>query len=249
MAERLHQSRVLPSGLRGGSVRRALSSVRHFTLLHRRSRKPAARLDDDRRGSMVLLLARFRVLPTPAPSTRRDRLRRRSRGAVSNRRGQRSGPGNAAASRRPPRQARHVARARNRIHRPASGCVRRAPLAHRRQRYTGRDERVDRSISAVVWAADLRRSLDRRIRDQHLQTVAVTCTCGRRPVVTRSRTPAPVRAARGASPRRSEEHTSELQPLAYLLCRLLLEKKKNTCLFFSLTNKTQQKKNIPYKNT
>src|SRR2546425_8031880 len=29
-------------------------------------------------------------------------------------------------------------------------------------------------------------------------------------------------------PRRSEEHTSELQSLAYLVCRLLLEKKKKT---------------------
>src|SRR2546425_1882838 len=29
------------------------------------------------------------------------------------------------------------------------------------------------------------------------------------------------------STRRSEEHTSELQSLAYLVCRLLLEKKKN----------------------
>src|SRR2546425_6996385 len=28
------------------------------------------------------------------------------------------------------------------------------------------------------------------------------------------------------SPKRSEEHTSELQSLAYLVCRLLLEKKK-----------------------
>src|SRR2546423_3491832 len=28
-------------------------------------------------------------------------------------------------------------------------------------------------------------------------------------------------------PRRSEEHTSELQSLAYLVCRLLLEKKKS----------------------
>src|SRR2546425_2137598 len=32
------------------------------------------------------------------------------------------------------------------------------------------------------------------------------------------------RSCRG---RRSEEHTSELQSLAYLVCRLLLEKKKN----------------------
>src|SRR2546423_6972422 len=30
-----------------------------------------------------------------------------------------------------------------------------------------------------------------------------------------------------SNPLRSEEHTSELQSLAYLVCRLLLEKKKN----------------------
>src|SRR2546425_4914943 len=30
-------------------------------------------------------------------------------------------------------------------------------------------------------------------------------------------------------PLRSEEHTSELQSLAYLVCRLLLEKKKEIC--------------------
>src|SRR2546425_12100238 len=33
-------------------------------------------------------------------------------------------------------------------------------------------------------------------------------------------------AARTSVPQRSEEHTSELQSLAYLVCRLLLEKKK-----------------------
>src|SRR2546425_5652089 len=33
-------------------------------------------------------------------------------------------------------------------------------------------------------------------------------------------------AAAGFSAKRSEEHTSELQSLAYLVCRLLLEKKK-----------------------
>src|SRR3712207_8807242 len=32
----------------------------------------------------------------------------------------------------------------------------------------------------------------------------------------------------GAAPARSEEHTSELQSRQYLVCRLLLEKKKNT---------------------
>src|SRR2546425_4498293 len=34
----------------------------------------------------------------------------------------------------------------------------------------------------------------------------------------------------GAGSVRSEEHTSELQSLAYLVCRLLLEKKKNAPL-------------------
>src|SRR2546425_9138362 len=33
-------------------------------------------------------------------------------------------------------------------------------------------------------------------------------------------------ALSGSRPARSEEHTSELQSLAYLVCRLLLEKKK-----------------------
>src|SRR2546423_7973528 len=37
-----------------------------------------------------------------------------------------------------------------------------------------------------------------------------------------------VRVAEGCGGFRSEEHTSELQSLAYLVCRLLLEKKKKT---------------------
>src|SRR2546425_3950060 len=40
--------------------------------------------------------------------------------------------------------------------------------------------------------------------------------------------------------RRSEEHTSELQSLAYLVCRLLLEKKKKTVLSrASLVNRSR----------
>src|SRR2546425_3774544 len=35
--------------------------------------------------------------------------------------------------------------------------------------------------------------------------------------------------ARRRGPHRSEEHTSELQSLAYLVCRLLLEKKRTKC--------------------
>src|SRR5437763_17191153 len=38
--------------------------------------------------------------------------------------------------------------------------------------------------------------------------------------------PAAVHEARGARPARSEEHTSELQSPMYLVCRLLLEKKR-----------------------
>src|SRR5229473_1076171 len=43
-------------------------------------------------------------------------------------------------------------------------------------------------------------------------------------------------------PWRSEEHTSELQSLAYLVCRLLLEKKKKQPMY-NLINKKKKKKN------
>src|SRR5712672_4366450 len=48
-----------------------------------------------------------------------------------------------------------------------------------------------------------------------------------------------------AAPARSEEHTSELQSLAYLVCRLLLEKKKkqNIHTFIKKKKQKQQKKN------
>src|SRR2546425_7321981 len=42
----------------------------------------------------------------------------------------------------------------------------------------------------------------------------------------RARAADPSGRAHGCVPPRSEEHTSELQSLAYLVCRLLLEKKK-----------------------
>src|SRR3712207_8699708 len=51
--------------------------------------------------------------------------------------------------------------------------------------------------------------------------------------------PAPALGRTAARPReaRSEEHTSELQSRQYLVCRLLLEKKKNTtnCTYITLT--------------
>src|SRR3989441_3913154 len=58
------------------------------------------------------------------------------------------------------------------------------------------------------------------------------CLCPATPRRTRNgsgrstRAAARVRASPPRAPPRSEEHTSELQSLAYLVCRLLLEKKK-----------------------
>src|SRR3712207_7377760 len=40
--------------------------------------------------------------------------------------------------------------------------------------------------------------------------------------------------------RRSEEHTSELQSRQYLVCRLLLEKKKKNIKYYSLDDWTDQ---------
>src|SRR2546425_8425815 len=42
----------------------------------------------------------------------------------------------------------------------------------------------------------------------------------------------PGAARHGSLRERSEEHTSELQSLAYLVCRLLLEKKKNHVILY-----------------
>src|SRR3712207_8466745 len=47
-----------------------------------------------------------------------------------------------------------------------------------------------------------------------------------RPRVEGERRPRPSQAVAAAPGRRSEEHTSELQSRQYLVCRLLLEKKK-----------------------
>src|SRR5438445_9996216 len=60
------------------------------------------------------------------------------------------------------------------------------------------------------------------------------CRRRARPALSRRRPPCPVRGAvRASAGTRSEEHTSELQSRQYLVCRLLLEKKKK--------NKTTQK--------
>src|SRR2546422_3103248 len=51
---------------------------------------------------------------------------------------------------------------------------------------------------------------------------------GRAPVVLPTRRPGADPRPLGGDPRRSEEHTSELQSRLHLVCRLLLEKKKRT---------------------
>src|SRR3712207_7973667 len=56
---------------------------------------------------------------------------------------------------------------------------------------------------------------------------ALGLPAGEHPPGRRHRAPeAPPRLGAGKPPRRSEEHTSELQSRQYLVCRLLLEKKK-----------------------
>src|SRR2546425_4526962 len=48
-------------------------------------------------------------------------------------------------------------------------------------------------------------------------------------------------SARWIEAPRSEEHTSELQSLAYLVCRLLLEKKKKYTCFSAIANLSTHK--------
>src|SRR5687767_15808637 len=68
------------------------------------------------------------------------------------------------------------------------------------------------------------------IRRPPRSTLFPYTTLFRSPSRRRSRTPSPSprNASSSSSSARSEEHTSELQSLAYLVCRLLLEKKKKT---------------------
>src|SRR3712207_8697070 len=76
-----------------------------------------------------------------------------------------------------------------------------------------RSEELRASRARLVATADAeRRKIERDLHDgaqQHLVALAVN-----------------LRLARELVPERSEEHTSELQSRQYLVCRLLLEKKK-----------------------
>src|SRR6266581_7469886 len=74
---------------------------------------------------------------------------------------------------------------------------------------------------------------------------ALPISDGLRAVATRSPSRCSPRAvrARPAQPRRSEEHTSELQSPVHLVCRLLLEKKKKQQLPLYTQKTTTTKRN------
>src|SRR5215216_7468251 len=67
-----------------------------------------------------------------------------------------------------------------------------------------------------------------------------TTACAPRPR-RRSRAPLGRQACNGSCRSRSEEHTSELQSPDHLVCRLLLEKKKNKIKNILLEKKKKQK--------
>src|SRR3712207_7252400 len=69
------------------------------------------------------------------------------------------------------------------------------------------------------------RVVQQRVRRPHRLRVARAT--GRHPEVREHGTAA---VLDGGQQTRSEEHTSELQSRQYLVCRLLLEKKKTTCI-------------------
>src|SRR2546425_5480838 len=94
-----------------------------------------------------------------------------------------------------------------------------------------------KSVTRLLYPNEAPRSV-RKMR--RLPAASIFCTTlamshGARNCPFLTFTTRPVRAAATIRSvcRRSEEHTSELQSLAYLVCRLLLEKKKKK----QLTNK------------
>src|SRR5436305_5673457 len=77
--------------------------------------------------------------------------------------------------------------------------------------------------------------------------LSAACVGGRRGVhAERLSQPAYVAHARWGGPRRSEEHTSELQSRPHLVCRLLLEKKKQSCARDSMRSKSRRKPHIEF---
>src|SRR3712207_8003078 len=77
-----------------------------------------------------------------------------------------------------------------------------------------RSERGDRPIVTTARGASVPRPRRRALASPLLETIGRSAS-------------RPLHSPRGQAPR-SEEHTSELQSRQYLVCRLLLEKKKTT---------------------
>src|SRR2546425_7197490 len=90
--------------------------------------------------------------------------------------------------------------------------------------------RVDAPDDAPRWAAEHRDAL-RAVVVQHgsllVRGLGLGDVAGTEAVFRQLGSLMTEREAFAPRRRRSEEHTSELQSLAYLVCRLLLEKKKN----------------------
>src|SRR2546425_8528613 len=82
-------------------------------------------------------------------------------------------------------------------------------------------------ISTAQRAIDVRPQPSPIALGSHSNPGVTRSLFGHRPLGSCAAPGASMRCARGGRCRsRSEEHTSELQSLAYLVCRLLLEKKK-----------------------
>src|SRR3712207_8146732 len=78
--------------------------------------------------------------------------------------------------------------------------------------------------TTLFRSRDARRAVARDCR----QATGVLAARARIQLLDRARHQRSLRTRRVPGPRRSEEHTSELQSRQYIVCRLLLEKKKHT---------------------
>src|SRR5437016_12911436 len=121
-----------------------------------------------------------------------------------------SAPGQRSAQRALRRPQRRPAGIRDRLSRVLL-------RANFRSETSARDGRLQPGTGAAIAAGDDRRDGTQRVQKSH-----------HRERSRRQQQPAPLlRAVAARDVARSEEHTSELQSLTNLVCRLLLEKKKN----------------------
>src|SRR3712207_7740050 len=88
-----------------------------------------------------------------------------------------------------------------------------------------------RSIPVMMPGNAIGRMINSETASRPKNRVRQTAAAASEPRI--SATTVDVSATRTDKPRRSEEHTSELQSRQYLVCRLLLEKKKENVYFFA----------------